>query len=295
MISSQPISCVAVAKINLGLKIIGQDERGYHLLDSLAVFIGLCDRITLTPADEPSITLTGDFASSLDPSLNGNNIITLALDAFAEATKTTNAYAIQLEKNIPVAAGLGGGASDAAAILLALNSKQRAPLNLAELDEIALKIGADVPLFLRQNEATAWRMQGVGNRLTPVTIPSELGVLLVNNGEAVLTKKVFNHYKTASYSSECKNYDEPITPQNIQDILAYGNDLTEAAISLCPSIAEVLERLDSFNQTPGYLGKGMSGSGGTCFAIFETPLNAIDAAERIKHDSYWHWAGGLFA
>ena len=290
MILTEPISCVAAAKINLGLRVVGQDERGYHLLDSLAVFIGLCDRITLSSADTPSITLTGDFASAL----NKDNITAHAIDAFAEATKN-NAYAIQLEKNIPVAAGLGGGASDAAAILLLLNKRLPTPLTLAELDKIALRLGADVPLFLRQNEAVAWRMQGVGNRLASLTMPSGLGVLLLNSGEAVLTEKVFNHYKTASYSSACEHYSEPLTEKNIQKILAHGNDLTEAAISLCPSIADALEWLDNFSQAPGYLGKGMSGSGGTCFAIFETPLNATDAAKRIKHDSYWYWAGGLFA
>ncbi|OUI82377.1 4-diphosphocytidyl-2C-methyl-D-erythritol kinase [Gluconobacter sp. DsW_056] len=287
----------AHAKINLFLHITGRREDGYHLLDSLAVFAGAADRITLEgPADAMSLTIDGPFGQGLEA--DSQNLVLRAARALqAKAGTTANglteSFRLKLEKNLPVSSGIGGGSADAAATLRLL--AQEWDVEQATLFPIAETLGADVPVCIAQRPA---RMQGIGEILAPAPILPDAGLLLVNPGVGVSTPEVFRAFAAGGGITE---RPEALLPTRwdsaaamVADLNATTNDLQAPALSQCPVIGTVLASIASL---PECLLARMSGSGATCFGIFPSPDSAMNAARVLNKRSarlnWWTWAGGF--
>ncbi len=278
----------APAKINLALHVVGRRGDGYHLLESLCVFTRLGDRLSAEICDGDRFHVEGPCADGVPA--DGSNLVLRARDALRlRCPGTVSQVAIALEKNLPVASGLGGGSSDAAATLLALARLWRMPDATAMLADVGLSLGADVPMCLERRPLVA---RGVGELLDPLGDFPALPMVLVNPGVALSTPSVFGRM------SRRDNGPLPPVPA-LADPVAVGewlretrNDLTDAAISLAPDIAAVLEALS--NQ--GALIARMSGSGATCFGIYPDMTAAGDAAARLKaHRPGWFVAATLAA
>jgi 4-diphosphocytidyl-2-C-methyl-D-erythritol kinase len=262
----------ARAKINLALHVTGRRPDGYHLLDSLVAFVDVGDQITAEPATSLSLYLTGPKSAGLSDTDN------LVLRA-ARALHPNLGARITLDKHLPVASGIGGGSADAAATLHALSDLWSLPLPSAD---VLLGLGADVPVCLSGQSA---RMQGIGEQITPVTLP-QVSVVLANPGVAVPTPQVF-----AALQSRSNPGLDPLP--NLPDGAALAtylqtqrNDLELAACTIAPVIATTLAALHAM---PDCLIARMSGSGATCFGLFSDPTAATAAAARLQasHPEWW--------
>ena len=290
------ISLKAHAKINLTLTITGRRDDGYHLMDSLVVFADLGDQITLTTNDADQLTIKGQQADALKGLDAANNILMIALNAYRKHMDWDEKFALTLEKNIPVAAGIGGGSSDAAAVLTAANRLNSSPCSDADLAEIGLEIGADLPVCLKQYQlSTQWRMQGIGEDLTPLSIDplNKAGLLLVNPMVGVSTKDVFKRLRQSILNKGLNQTDDLHQDADLATWLARGNDLAAPAMALEPKIQHQIDHLSSLQGNAGYLHHGMSGSGATCFALFNNPDADKSAHKAIKHKMAWSWAGKI--
>ncbi len=264
---------LAQAKINLALHVTGLRDDGYHLLDSIVAFAGCGDRITLRKAAASSLNISGPFAQQLADT--SDNIVLRALSLFSQDIPVE----IDLEKNLPVAAGIGGGSADAAAVLRAVARLYGVPLPSSEQ---VLRLGADVPVCLTQKPV---RMQGVGELLTPISLP-ELHTVLVNPGVAVATGPVFDALESRTNPAipmEGANLSQ--ARQTIDWLKTLRNDLQSDAILQAPEIDSVLAAL---REVGADLAR-MSGSGATCFGLFEDSAMAERAAGllREKHPHWW--------
>lgn len=256
----------APAKINLTLHVTGQRDDGYHLLDSLVVFADVGDQLALRPNQSALLTVTGPMAEGVPT--DGRNLITRA----AELVGADARFA--LEKHLPAMAGIGGGSADAAAALRLLGQGDLPP-------DRAAKLGADVPVCLH---ACAARMAGIGEQVTPVELPP-LAAVLVNPRVSVSTPDVFRALpqKTNPAMGEIPVFQ---SVEQVLDLVASGrNDLQSPAMTICPAVGEVLKAIDG---TGAALAR-MSGSGATCFGLFETHHQARLAADMIAmmHDEWW--------
>lgn len=268
----------APAKVNLALHVTGRRDDGYHLLDSVVVHGGAADRVGArldgpATAGEPRVTLAleGPFAAGLEGS--GDNLVLRAARLLAtEAAQAGRAVAdvtLRLDKRLPIASGIGGGSADAAATLRLLDRLWGLGLGLGRLAELALPLGADVPMCLWGEPL---RARGIGEAIERLPPLPAFRLVLINPGVAVATPAVFR-------SLACRdNPPLPTIPARFDDLdhladwlAASRNDLQAAAIALAPAIGAVLARLSAM---PGCRLARMSGSGATCFGIF-----AADAAE----------------
>ncbi|MFV0410958.1 MAG: 4-(cytidine 5'-diphospho)-2-C-methyl-D-erythritol kinase [Paracoccus sp. (in: a-proteobacteria)] len=265
------LSEFAPAKLNLALHVTGQRADGYHLLDSLVVFAGIGDRVSLAPGPL-SLRIEGPFAAGLEAG-EDNLCLRAARMAGGDA-------AITLTKNLPVASGIGGGSADAAAVLRGL---ARLGVPLPAQPE---RLGADIPVCLAGQPA---RMRGVGELLDPLPPLPDLHLVLVNPRQAVSTPAVFR---------ALPRKDSPALPDLpaswdaaglIDYLAACRNDLQDPAMVLCPAIGAVLGALEA----EGAALARMSGSGATCFGIFTDARAAGLAACRIgaKHEDWWITVG----
>lgn len=269
------IERVAHAKINLALHVTGCRDDGYHLLDTLVVFTAFGDRIDVLPAApgaaDISLKITGPFASGL--SAGSSNLVFRAAQALWVAVEGTGhrpvPVEIRLVKNLPVASGIGGGSADAAAALLAL---QRMWGSEVALNAIAGRLGADVAMCL---QSSPLRARGTGEVITPLGLSNPLALLLVNPGVELSTPRVFGALEDRHQSPICKR--EFTAMPDTQAIAGLRNDLEAPAITLAPVIRDVLEELRSSDP----LLARMSGSGATCFGIFETVEQAELARRRV--------------
>jgi len=268
----------APAKLNLNLRVTGRRDDGYHLLDSVVVFTIFGDWIELEPAREDSVAVTGDFASSVGA--GDDNICFRALAAFRDHGGLAGFHSITIDKRIPVGAGLGGGSSDAAVILRYLNSTSPAPLADRRLAEAALSLGADVPVCLA---GTAQRVQGIGDILTPVDPVPHSHLVLARTDAMLPTAEVFRSL-SESGSKEAAPLRGSEISGSLADIIAAGNDLQAAAMSLSPDIGRVVDRLRDSN---GVIATQMSGSGSACFGLFDNADDAATAAETLAQDGIW--------
>ncbi len=269
---------LAPAKLNLSLSVVGKRADGYHLLESLVAFADIGDRLTAEAAAEFSLTIDGPFAASLDA--GSDNLVSRAAQLFAERVGRRADVALRLTKNLPVASGIGGGSADAAAALRALSKLWAAPIPA----DLPAKLGADVPVCVAG--VPAW-MSGIGEIVEPAGALPDWGIVLVNPGIALATPSVFKA-RTGAFSAGGK-----FAP-SLDAIAAAGNDLEAPATALVPAIAEVLAALR------GLLGirvARMSGSGATCFGLFDRPENAAQAAKALKAQapSGWWIAAGRVA
>lgn len=271
----------AWAKVNLTLQVTGRRADGYHELESLVAFADIGDALRAEPAEALTLRIDGPFAASLRG--DDDNLVTRAARALAAETGRSPGAALSLTKNLPVASGIGGGSADAAAALRGLARLWNLSLPSAELEALALTLGADVPVCLRGEPAV---MSGIGERLQPVPALPPLWLLLVNPGVAVSTAAVFAA-RTGAFASVA----EPrLPPLGLQDFVGWlgrrSNDLEAPASRLAPTIAEVLSAL---RELPACLLARMSGSGATCFGLFENEPAARAAAESVALQQPGWW------
>jgi 4-diphosphocytidyl-2-C-methyl-D-erythritol kinase len=271
----------ASAKINLTLRVLGRRVDGYHELESLVVFADLADTLTLQPGVTTALDIAGPFAGPSGPT--ADNLVLKAVAALRQRIDGLTAGHFRLEKNIPVAAGIGGGSADAAAALRLLACVNGLALDDPRLGEAARNVGADVPVCLASRPRI---MRGVGEQLSPLLDLPPLPAVLVNPGVALATRDVFAKFVSAQASKK-SIADVPRTHDAMIAFLAsHENDLTQGAIACVPVIAEVLDALCAI---PGVRLARMSGSGATCFALFTTLGEAAAAAWLLQaaHKDWW--------
>lgn len=265
---------IARAKINLALHVLGRRTDGYHDLDSIVAFADVSDRLTFEPSGAFAISASGPFAHQLPrPADNIVHRAWLAVNAFAKGAAPVR---VTIEKNLPVSSGLGGGSANAAATLRALVRLNGLRPSADELSDIALSLGADVPVCL---ESRATRMRGIGDRLDPLPDFAPLYAVLVNPGVAVPTPEIFRAMGLERGASHG-------TPIASMDIETWRNDMTEAAVALAPAIGAVLAELQ---RQPGLITARMSGSGATCFGIFPTAeqVQRVATGLRSRQPRWW--------
>ncbi len=285
-----PVAIFAPAKVNLYLHVTGRRADGYHLLDSLVAFADIGDRLTAEPAASLSLEVAGPEAGSL-ASLGEDNLVLRAARLLADHAGISQGAALHLEKNLPVAAGIGGGSSDAAAALRALTRLWDVPIGEGKLCELGARLGADVPACLR---CSAVWVSGVGEQLEPAGELPEAGILLANPRKPLPTGVVFAA-RRGGFGSSGRFGRMPADAVGLARVLlARRNDLTEAAIGHMPEITELLAKLATL---PGALLARMSGSGGTCFALFggRGTAAAACAALSAAEPRWWCAAGGFVA
>jgi 4-diphosphocytidyl-2-C-methyl-D-erythritol kinase len=281
----------APAKVNLTLRVLGRRADGYHEIESLVAFAGVGDRLSFAPGGALALNVRGPSAAQAGAT--ADNLVLKAARALADRLPTVGAGTFDLEKRLPVAAGLGGGSADAAAALRLLARVNGLASDDPLLYAAARATGADVPVCL---DPRTRLMRGIGEILsTPFKLPPLQGVL-VNPGVALATTAVFARWKPPA---------TPLVPadltvltamskrdQLVRFLLNQANDLESAAIALAPAVADVLLALSS--QPHCELAR-MSGSGATCFAIFASAAAAIKAAEAIhaEYPSWWVRATAL--
>ncbi|MFA5515229.1 MAG: 4-(cytidine 5'-diphospho)-2-C-methyl-D-erythritol kinase [Desulfuromonadales bacterium] len=258
----------APAKINICLHVCGRRPDGYHDLGMIMQRISLCDRIEVCLADQPGVRVV---CPGLPLGPGEENVAARAAERMLRLSGKGFGVEIGIEKKIPVAAGLGGGSSDAAAVLLALNDMLDLHLGRETLMREAAGIGADVPFFLFRHSAWA---TGIGDVLTPFPLPS-VWYLLVNPGLAVSTAWVYGNFGLTSPGPVAKMPGFPKTAEDLIRLL--HNDLESVTISRYPLLAEIKELL----LANGAIGALMSGSGPTVFGVFLQEAAARQASASL--------------
>ncbi|MEQ8388676.1 MAG: 4-(cytidine 5'-diphospho)-2-C-methyl-D-erythritol kinase [Alphaproteobacteria bacterium] len=285
----------APAKINLFLHVTGRREDGYHLLDSLIVFAGISDEVSAAPAGTLILDeVTGPFGGLVGPAQD--NLVLRAAEGLARLTGRSPppGAALRLYKTLPAAAGIGGGSADAAATLRLLCALWGLTPRGDDLESLARRLGADVPVCLAGQAA---RASGIGDELAPVGDLPPLWLVLVNPGVAVPTPAVFARRQGA--------FTEPALAAAAvaggRDRAAFiaalretRNDLLAPALELAPEIGDVLAAIQA---SEGCLLARMSGSGATCFGLFGTAEEAAAAAGSIGRDApaWWVAAGPMIS
>ncbi|RVV97800.1 4-(cytidine 5'-diphospho)-2-C-methyl-D-erythritol kinase [Mesobaculum littorinae] len=267
----------APAKVNLALHVTGRRDDGYHLLDSLVVFADVGDRVTVEPAPDWGLTVTGPRSAGV-PTGDDNLVLRAARLAGGAPARIT------LDKHLPAAGGIGGGSSDAAATLRAL-----AALDGRALPDV-LPLGADLPVCL---PAAPARMSGIGEVLSPVPPLPPLHLVLVTPDVAVPTGPVFAGLARRDNAPLPRDFPAWRDAAEMAQWLAVQrNDLEDPARATAPAIGVALARIAA---TEGCLLARMSGSGGTCFGIFDSrpAADAAAASLRAAHGQWWVAAAGL--
>ena len=281
---SSVVTQTAPAKINLALHVTRRRDDGYHDLESLVVFADLSDDLEAVLADEDSLSISGPFAEALGT--GPTNLVLRATAAFRQRWPDVapKGLAIHLVKNLPVAAGIGGGSADAAAALRLMLAMSSAPVPLTELADLAAGLGADVPACLLSRPLIA---RGVGEILSPLPEFPRLYITLVNPLIAVSTPDVFRRLRAHD------NYPLPALPNPLTRPAQLGlwlsetrNDLEPPAVKLVPEIGILVDELA---ETPGCMLSRMSGSGATVFGLFGSEGQAHEAASQMRrlHPDYW--------
>jgi 4-diphosphocytidyl-2-C-methyl-D-erythritol kinase len=281
MTDSDEVSVAAPAKINLALHVCGRRDDGYHLLDSLVAFAGVGDRVTACAASDFRLKITGAFAAGL--SAEPDNLVLRAARWLAAKTGTSQAAHLSLEKNLPIASGIGGGSSDAAAALMACADIWGAEIAHLPHDELAAQLGADVPVCLVRRPSI---MRGIGEDVTVLASLPAAWLVLANPSLPLATKAVFGALR-GRYSAALEPMPVCADAADLAGYLArQRNDLAAPAVELMPMIAEVL---DALSATPGCLLSRLSGSGPTCFGLYGTESGAKSAANALKtaHPAWW--------
>lgn len=274
----------APAKVNLALHVVGRRPDRYHLLDSLVVFADVADELTAEPAPTDTLRVIGPFAEALAGS--EGNLVSRAVAAFRARWPgaVSAGLALTLSKNLPVAAGLGGGSADAAAALRLLARLSRSPIAEADLLTVALTLGADVPMCLLSQPCL---VRGIGEALTPLLAFPPTHLVLVNPLQPVVTAEVFRRL-VAHENSGLPKLPEPLSrPAQLGLWLQETrNDLEPAAKALVPAIGTLVDWLAA---TPGCMLARMSGSGATVFGLYGSGALAHQAAHdlRAAHPGYW--------
>jgi len=272
--------CLSPAKINLILHVLRKREDGYHDIASLMQKISLCDEMAF------SLIGNGIVVRCPDSGLpeNEDNIVYKAVRALFSRVSYRSGVEITIKKRIPIAAGLGGGSSNAATSLVALNELIECGLTTDELIALGSKIGADVPFFINP-AATCWAF-GIGDRLQTVDDIPPMWFVLVNPGFEVSTKKVYESLKMG-LTKEVIKYNIPRLRKVPQVVDALSNDLENVTVRRHPVLGDIKDSLVTY----GALGSLMSGSGPTVFGVFADESAAWEAEETLKREN----VGSVFA
>jgi 4-diphosphocytidyl-2-C-methyl-D-erythritol kinase len=279
----------APAKVNLTLRVLRRRADGFHDIESLVAFANLGDRLTFTPARTLALAIGGPTAGAAGEL--ADNLVLKATRALAERVERLKVGRFALAKRLPVAAGLGGGSADAAAALRLLARANRIALDDRRLLDTARAVGADVPVCLDPRPRV---MRGIGDILSPALDLPRLPAVLVNPGIAVPTKEVFAALRLTPGSGGSsalplmEGGEEMARPRAelVETLAADRNDLEEPAIRLQPVIAKVLAAIQNM---PGCTLARMSGSGATCFGLFDSSRAATAAARKLRdrHPGWW--------
>jgi len=281
----------APAKVNLTLRVLGRRSDGYHEIESLVAFAEFGDTLSFSPGGELALAVRGPNATKAGE--NADNLVLKAAQALAARVAGIGLGAFQLDKRLPVAAGLGGGSAAAAAALRLLARANKLPLDDGRLHDAARISGADVPVCLDPRPRL---MRGIGEILSgPLKLPA-LPAVLANPGVTLPTKSVFAAWKRAA--SEALPLDVAAVAkignreEYLQLLAAQANDLESAAIAVEPAVAEALAALRSL---AGCRLARMSGSGATCFALFSSAAAGIEAAKAlsVRYPRWWVRASAL--
>ncbi len=286
----------ARAKVNLTLRVVGRRVDGYHDLESVVAFADCADRLTLLPGGELQLKTSGPLANACGDV--DDNLVLKAARLLAERVAGLKSGIFTLHKVLPVAAGIGGGSADAAAALRLLARANGLAIDDARVIEVARLTGADVPVCV---PSQACVMTGVGEKLLPLALP-KIPCVLVNPRVAVATKDVFsalglrNGELLVGVADVIQAIVWPEAGASLEEwVEAFAdssNDLEEPAMRIQPVIRSVISAL---NATNGAWLARMSGSGATCFAIYENTAEAGRAADKVRHDhpEWWVHAGTL--
>ena len=277
---SRTLSLTAAGKVNLALEVLGKRADGYHELATVMQTIDLADRLVLEDADDLTLTTT-----SPEVPADGGNLALRAAAALREAAKVDRGVRVRLDKRIPVAAGLGGGSSDAAAVLLGLNRLWALRWPLARLAEVAVTLGMDVPFFLRGGVAMG---TGRGEVLAPLS-GGPMALVLVNPGEALSTAAVYGRVTPAMYSDgkRARTMAEALGTRRPSRVAASLYNGLEAAAS---GVRPDLVRMRAALLAAGALGAAMSGSGPTVFGIARSFEQARQIRRRLARATWGCWA-----
>ena len=275
----------APAKINLCLQVLKKREDGYHELLSFAGFTRFGDRLSVCVQPQDKMEYEGPFADALVRA-GGDSLCKKLCRGLREAGYDLPPLHIRLEKNIPLGGGLGGGSTDAAALLRLISDKILPhTLSSEEVLEQAAQIGADVPVCLYPG----WQiMTGTGTKRQPVSLAIDsditVYVVLANPGLPLSTADIFASLSEYSVSAESQLADY-IQQGNLEKIIAIGNDLTVPAVARYPEIARLIDVLGQPHK--GFIGAGMSGSGSSCFALTTNKSSAQSLAQGLKKKGIW--------
>ncbi|TXH37326.1 MAG: 4-(cytidine 5'-diphospho)-2-C-methyl-D-erythritol kinase [Rhodospirillaceae bacterium] len=274
-------SLLAPAKINLYLHVVGKRADGFHLLDSLIVFAGTGDYLTVSPHGDLVLEIDGPFSSGLQH--EADNLVLRAARDLAEIAGIDARAHIRLTKNLPIASGIGGGSADAAATLRALAEFWRLDIDGQVLRDLALRLGADVPVCLDGGPSF---IAGIGEEIIPAGQMPAAWLVLVNPRVPTPTPQVFKA-RRGGFSAEARWSTPPADAAALASYLKdRSNDLTEAAITVAPIIRDVLAAIGT---TADCLLARLSGSGATCFGLYaDGPAAETAAAEiRHRHPDWW--------
>ena len=277
-------SYFAPAKINLCLKIGKKRPCGYHELASVVGFTEFGDTINIQLSDFDELILSGRFSADIKTK-SLDNLVMKSLNALRNLSHYIPPLKITIDKQIPVGGGLGGGSSDAATIFLALNKIFELNLSKENLIKIALKIGSDIPVCLNRNFML---MGGIGEQINPLfelDIPKY--IVLANPGFTADTKKVFEEFDKNITERKIEYIPKEL---GIKQLLYNGNDLEPFAINIYPEIKKLLYTMNNLypKKNPfGSIAIQMSGSGSSCFSLFEDKVSANLFNQKIQEAGYW--------
>lgn len=291
------ISRLAAAKVNLDLRVISRRADGYHELDSLVVFSSVGDHLTFAPSDLLELRVDGPYAGSLENEALQSNLVLRAAELLRSYLKQPElGAAITLTKNLPVASGLGGGSADAAASLSGLAELWEQEISGAELAELGLRLGADVPVCL---QGAPCYLRGIGEKISLLQQFPRVWLVLVNPRKALSTPRVFAAFDGGFSSARKAEATDALDGfASLDDLLAAlndsRNDLERPAMALMPEIAACLTALGA---EAGCQLTRMSGSGATCFGLFASQDEASKAASSIaaRRPDWWVAEGDISA
>lgn len=279
---------LAPAKVNLALHVTGRRPDGYHELETLVVFAEIGDVITIAPADVVGLSISGEFAAHAPA--GPDNLAWRAASLLREASGTGEGAHIHLNKAIPAGAGLGGGSADAAAVLHALNEVWGARLDRHRLSEMALRLGADVPMCLHGRALLA---RGIGEAVSPVHGLPPVPLVIVWPAVSLSTGEVFAALELSGNPPLPRQPDRFAGAAGLAAWLAgCRNDLEAPAIRLAPAVGEVLQALRA---QPRCLLARMSGAGSACFGVFDEAAAAEAAAAEIAAARPGWWVRATMA
>ena len=279
----------APAKVNLTLHITGRRPDGYHLLDSLVVFAGICDRIDAAPDDRCSLTVSGPFSNGVPT--DDSNLVLRAAKTLLRAHGRSEGVALHLTKSLPHAAGIGSGSSDAAATLRLVSGMLGLPL-LPPDDDRVLALGADVPVCMMAPAPA--RMSGIGEVLEPAGRLPQAALVLVNPRVPVPTGAVFAALKSRTNPPMSALPETADFSDFVSWLTGQRNDLQDPAIAVAPAIGESLAALRAQS---GVAWAGMSGSGATTVGVCRTIADARSASNAIRRacPDWWVAAAPMLA